>query len=287
MDIRKIAATMYGVRTGTERTQAEREDLLQATTKKEMTIIEQKTEGKAGRLLNEDGITADDNFVAVVDGSTSKTELRVNPEMSNGRYCMLAIIKAIKKMPRDICMERFCEKVTEEIRSIYNAHAVDIQKLNDVPTNRMTASAIVFSLSRKEIWMVGDCQCLVDGKLYENPKPGEKEIAAQRALIIRKSLKEGMSEAEMRRNDIGRKVIDGFNIPTHLVKVIPIDDKTHEIVLASDGYPKLMPTLNESEAELQRLLEEDPLCIYENIATKGLNEGQTSFDDRSYIRFRI
>lgn len=153
--------------------------------------------------------------------------------------------------------------------------------------------------------MVGDCQCLVDGKLYENPKPGEKEIAAQRALIIRNSLKEGMSEAEMRRNDIGRKailptlkkacleqnklypVIDGFNIPTHLVKVIPIDDKTHEIVLASDGYPKLMPTLNESEAELQRLLEEDPLCIYENIATKGLNEGQTSFDDRSYIRFRI
>ena len=225
--------------------------------------------------------------------------------MSNGRYCMLAIIKAIKKMPRDICMERFCEKVTEEIRSIYNAHAVDIQKLNDVPTNRMTASAIVFSLSKKEIWMVGDCQCLVDGKLYENPKPGEKEIAAQRALIIRKCLKEGMSEAEMRRNDIGRKailptlkkacleqnklypVIDGFNIPTHLVKVIPIDDKTHEIVLASDGYPKLMPTLNESEAELQRLLEEDPLCIYENIATKGLNEGQTSFDDRSYIRFRI
>lgn len=58
-------------------------------------------------------------------------------------------------------------------------------------------------------------------------------------------------------------------------------------MLASDGYPKLMPTLNESEAELQRLLEEDPLCIYENIATKGLNEGQTSFDDRSYIRFRI
>lgn len=207
MDIRKIAATMYGVRTGTERTQAEREDLHQATTKKEMTIIEQKTEGKAGRLLNEDGITADDNFVAVVDGSTSKTELKVNPEMSNGRYCMLAIIKAIKKMPRDICMERFCEKVTEEIRSIYNAHAVDIQKLNDVPTNRMTASAIVFSLSRKEIWMVGDCQCLVDDKLYENPKPGEKEIAAQRALIIRKSLKEGMSEAEMRRNDIGRKAI--------------------------------------------------------------------------------
>ena len=87
---------MYGVRTGMERTQAEREDLLQATTKKEMTIIEQKTEGKAGRQLNEDGITADDNFVAVVDGSTSKTELKVNPEMSNGRYCMLAIIKAIK-----------------------------------------------------------------------------------------------------------------------------------------------------------------------------------------------
>ena len=57
-----------------------------------------------------------------------------------------------------------------------------------------------------------------------------------------------------------------------------------EIVLASDGYPRLMPTLRESEKELECLLAEDPLCIGDNIATKGLKVGQKSFDDRSYIR---
>lgn len=61
----------------------------------------------------------------------------------------------------------------------------------------------------------------------------------------------------------------------------------NEVVLASDGYPFLKPTLAESEAALLHLIAHDPQCIHDFIATKGLVAGNKSFDDRTYIRFRV
>lgn len=36
--------------------------------------------------------------------------------------------------------------------------------------------------------MIGDCQCLVGGCFYDNPKPYEQELAEQRALFYVKQL---------------------------------------------------------------------------------------------------
>ena len=58
-----------------------------------------------------------------------------------------------------------------------------------------------------------------------------------------------------------------------------------EMVLASDGYPKLFGTLEESEHYLQKVLAEDPLCISLNKQTKGLMVGNNSYDDRTFVRF--
>ena len=38
------------------------------------------------------------------------------------------------------------------------------------------------------VFMVGDCQALIGGKLYENNKPFEEEIAARRASLIRQGM---------------------------------------------------------------------------------------------------
>ena len=45
-------------------------------------------------------------------------------------------------------------------------------------------------------------------------------------------------------------------------------------------------SLEESEAALSRQLATDPLCINTYKATKGVMEGNLSFDDRAYVRFR-
>ena len=73
-------------------------------------------------------------------------------------------------------------------------------------------------------------------------------------------------------------VIDGFPIPQQFVPVITLDFQPWEIVLASDGYPFLAPTLAETEALLEAQRQNDPLNIGKFKATKAFVEGNNSFD---------
>ena len=75
-------------------------------------------------------------------------------------------------------------------------------------------------------------------------------------------------------------------VPINKVKVIDVADGGQDIVLASDGYPFLKNTLEKSEKALSEQLHNDPLCIRYFKATKGLMNGNKSFDDRAYIRFK-
>ena len=99
-------------------------------------------------------------------------------------------------------------------------------------------------------------------------------------------------------------VIDGFPVYREGVKIVALKMKPassrietcfqehpkpvsspNEVVLASDGYPFLRPTLAESEAALAEQIANDPQNIHSFIATKGIVEVNKSFDDRTYIRF--
>jgi glycerophosphoryl diester phosphodiesterase len=83
-------------------------------------------------------------------------------------------------------------------------------------------------------------------------------------------------------------VVDGFPIPFQHVRTITLDFQPWEIVLATDGYPFLCPTLQESEERLSRQRSTDPLNIGPDFqATKGFHPDNNSFDDRTYIRFRV
>jgi sugar/nucleoside kinase (ribokinase family) len=58
-------------------------------------------------------------------------------------------------------------------------------------------------------------------------------------------------------------------------------------VLATDGYPFLRPTLQESEKRLEEVTTGEPLCMRLFKPTKGLQGGNLSFDDRAYLRLDI
>jgi len=81
-------------------------------------------------------------------------------------------------------------------------------------------------------------------------------------------------------------VIDGTAVLMSGVKIIKTSE-AKEIILASDGYPFLKPTLAESEEALRQLLERDPLLIRDFKATKAWMEGRESFDDRTYVRVGV
>ncbi len=257
-----------------------------------MTITEQFICGKHIAADCEDGIVITNDFAAVIDGSTSKTPKRLDPSMKNGRFAMLLISEYIKQMPADYTMNNFCRGITLRIAEEYAKRGI-AEDMAKHPEERLTASVIIYSNSRKEVWMVGDCQAIIDGEHYDNSKPYEQEIAMQRATLI----KNGMSPKEARcaiEPQLIKAMLEGQNRQYAVIDGTPIYipgtrivTASHCVVLASDGYPTLLPTLHESEEALAQHLTDDPQNITDFIATKGLVEGNVSFDDRAYIKLTI
>ncbi len=277
-----------------------------------MKVIESKIEGKKSPESCEDGLVVTADFIAVIDGSTSKTPHHLSPDMKNGRYAMVLISEYIQhELKPESTVEDFCEGVTSYIyNKVYRQQGIE-EQMQAHPEERLTASAILYSKAKNEVWMVGDCQAIIDGKLYENNKPFEDIVARRRVELIRqgftpqearKTIEPLLIQAMLEGQNKTYTVIDGFPIYQKGVKVVSLNAPqknvetdvadslplpTKEIVLASDGYPFLKPTLAESEEALAHLLAYDPQCTHEFIATKGIVEGNKSFDDRTYIRFQI
>lgn len=260
--------------------------------------------GKKSADLCEDAFFAGEHFAAVIDGSTSKASRTYHESMSNGRLASRTVRKVIGKLPIDADIRMTCSLLQKAISKLYEKYDADVRNLIDHPENRITASAVIYSDFRKEIWMIGDCLCLVDGKLYTNEKPHEAALAEKRSKEIHRLLEEGYSIGELMEDDMGRKailagiiestksqnktfsVLDGFPIPLELVKVVDGTD-AREIILASDGYPVVETSLEKTENALGEIVKNDPLLINLHKATKGLRPGQTSFDDRTYVRMRV
>lgn len=277
-----------------------------------MKVIESKIEGKKSPESCEDGLVVTADFIAVIDGSTSKTPHHLSPDMKNGRYAMVLISEYIQhELKPESTVEDFCEGVTSYIyNKVYRQQGIE-EQMQAHPEERLTASAILYSKAKNEVWMVGDCQAIIDGKLYENNKPFEDIVARRRVELIRqgftpqearKTIEPLLIQAMLEGQNKTYTVIDGFPIYQKGVKVVSLNAPqknvetdvadslplpTKDIVLASDGYPFLKPTLTESEEALAHLLAYDPQCTHEFIATKGIVVGNKSFDDRTYIRFQI
>lgn len=270
-----------------------------------MQIIEQALIPKNPTKKSEDGIVVSDDFIAVIDGSTSKSTRRCYKSFnifgrSNGEIAMRLVSSYIRRMPKTTTCHQFCIGTTRLFRQHYKSSL--LPHLAAHPEDRMAASAVVFSRLRREIWMIGDCKCLVGDEYFDNPKPYEQKLAEQRAEIIKSSpepwdhyLSDDTARAAiiplmletMKQQNVSYSVIDGFPIPEQHVRIITLDFQPWEIVLASDGYPRLCPTLAESEAKLSEQKANDPLNIGLFKATKAFAEGNNSFDDRAYIRFKV
>ena len=289
-----------------------------------MEILEQNLVAKNPQKKSEDGIVVTSDFVAVIDGSTSKSQHQLSRQRplralidgawgcSNGRYAMQLAAHYIRRMDKKTTCEAFLRGVTAFFRQRYKESM--LPRLAAHPEDRITCSAIIFSRLCREIWMIGDCQGLLTphsssdsphATHLDNPKPAEAELAAMRAVEVKRLLANGMTQDELLRNDKARpviiprmletmrqqnvsySVIDGFPIPRQHVRTIPLDFRPWDVVLASDGYPFLRSTLAESEAALQQQRATDPLNIGDFQATKAFHPDFNSFDDRAYIRFRV
>lgn len=268
-------------------------------------IKEKFIEGKRpDQLKCEDGLFINENFVAVIDGVTSKGKQNWQNGMSSGCYAKEVIKKSLETMPREASMEQFFETVNT---ALYNAYISEVE--NDFAIEWLRACMVVYSDHHSQIWSVGDCQCMINGKLFCKESKVDDIMASLRSFIIHSELKKGRTEADIAKDDIGRDRIlqfvrqqnifeNDFDSPfgyavlnghgfdkRSCVSYDVIRGDT--VVLSSDGYPVLCSSLEESERKLSYLLENDPLCYKEYLCTKGIADGNSSFDDRSYVKFVI
>ena len=264
-----------------------------------MEIIEKFICGKSEmHAKNEDALLVTYNFIVVVDGVTAKNA-RAFDGMTGGRRASEKICETIALLDEGITAREAVDKITEGVSELYGI---------DEPKGAAAAGVIIFSKARNEIWSIGDCQCLINGKLFAHEKEIDRINADVRALVLEMAKRDGKTKEELLENDIGRElimpilerqhifanktgrfsygVLNGTPVPDEhiIIHKVNVGD---EIVLASDGYPHLKETLEESEKLLKAELTNNPLCDGAYRSTKGKMKENLSFDDRTYIRFKV
>jgi hypothetical protein len=274
-----------------------------------MKIIESFIVAKSQNINEcEDAIFYNENFACVIDGATSKGSNLWGGKTSGQKAAEL-IKEEIKGFPNDINPTSAINQINKRIMQYYISKG-QLETVTRSPKERLTASMVLYSVSRNEIWQIGDCIFMIDGVLHLNNKKIDEILSEVMGLVLELSLIEGMSMEQISTEDLGRNfilpllqkqsflqnhpnsryaytVIDGFDVDINKVVIKPVPKGTKQIILASDGYPELKPTLEESEQALQNIIKQDPLCMNRFKSTKGLKPGNQSFDDRAYLRMEL
>lgn len=266
-----------------------------------MKIIEEFICGKQKEAC-EDGLFYNDDFIVVIDGVTSKGKKKWDGKTS-GEYAKDIIISQFSTINKDVTAE---ELITRLNKSLYDSYKNCIKK--DEIIEYLRACIIIYSKYYNEIWSFGDCQCKINSNSYQATKKIDILNSEMRSLALEYYLNNGFTINDMKNEDLGRKlilpflkmqlyfenkkskfgysVLNGQKINLKHIKKYKL--KAGDVViLATDGYPKLLENLEETENYLQEILQKDPLCYKENKSTKGLKEGNVSFDDRCFIKFKV
>jgi glycerophosphoryl diester phosphodiesterase len=273
-------------------------------------LEEQFIQSKTGNPQDcEDTIHTSQHYIAVIDGATSKTEMRWEGE-TGGRRAAAIIDQAFKQMPPDCTARQAADLMTELVHTWYTRCNL-LETVQKDPNQRIIASCGAISLLRQEVWLIGDCHLLLGDRYISHPKRIDQILSEVRALVLELELQKGMTTQQLRENDKGREfimpllkehtlfqnnptaspywfpAIDGFSIPDTGILRIPIPHDVETIVLATDGYPVLKNNLKDAEHILLEILENDPLLFRSYKSTKGMLHGTYSFDDRAYIKVHL
>lgn len=263
-----------------------------------MKIIEQFRRGKVSDEQCEDTLVTTPDFLGIVDGVTAKSPFRYQGK-ATGKWASTLIAQTITEADPATTLPALLQQINGNIQHFYEQVPFPYDRVSQ----GLQAVAVIYSRQARQLWLVGDCQLLVDGKAITNPKKSDIVLGEFRSLVLattsstqnndpgRDAILPWILKATQFANDAstdwGYAIINGQSIPEKLCRVIQLDSQPHQIVMASDGYPILKECLADTETELKRVLTTDPQCTHGYVSTKGLKTGNRSFDDRSYLRFTI
>ncbi|WP_010273670.1 hypothetical protein [Paenibacillus senegalensis] len=275
-----------------------------------MDIVEINLAAKTGQLADcEDRYCVTEHYACVIDGATDVSGKRYDGRTS-GQVIASLLEEGVRLLPPEAALEEAVRRLNEGVLQAYKQRGI-YESVTENAHSLPSAAMVIFSRHLRQVWMIGDCQCMLDGLLYTNEKDVDNVTAQARALFLEAELMRGKTIEQLMENDTGFAAIlpflqaqyelqnaksdsefsyigmTGFPFDLDQVKVVNVPQHVRSLVLASDGYPRLRDSLEESEAELRFILDHDPLCFREYKLAKGVKKGCVSFDDRTYIKLEL
>lgn len=268
-------------------------------------IIEQFLRAKrADADRCEDVMVITEHFAAIIDGATSKSA-QAAERHTPGRLLAQALAIAVREWEPAATARAAIDHLTAAAKRLNDQRLQSNEEL-------ASASVIVLSYARREVWRVGDCLLRIGSTEYPPKNDLERSVASVRAAYNQIMLRTGKTIADLQARDVGRElvlpllrtqnvlandgagrsgfafgVINGVPVPDAHLEIVTLPTGSHDVVMCSDGYPHAYASLEEAESRLSAALEADPLCIAEIIATKGIGFDDQSYDDRAYMRVRV
>ncbi len=267
----------------------------------------------------EDRLVITDDFVAVIDGATSKSGEKFDGK-TGGAWVADTVQGIVSAMPRDKdafnAVAMITAAVAKHVIGKYLPEANSPSFMGDRPN----ASIVMYSALRRQIWRVGDGHFAVDGQENWGKKEIDTVNSSVRAAYIQAALGRGMTSLDaLKEKDIGREiimssltaqpllmnnpesemgygVIDGRSVPEKYIEIYDVPATVQKIILATDGVlchlwssdgKDPIRTMEKSLAIQQDYYREDPLLIGRHKSTKGLTQGAKWHDDVTIIEFSL
>lgn len=249
---------------------------------------------------NEDRLVITDDFVAVIDGATSSVTIN---GVSGGVLAAQAVADVLADLPKDSTARRFLDAASQKV-------AERIGAWPDRTKARPSASVVVWSRAREEIWRVGDCHFRLDQAEYSGEKNIDRIAYAFRRAVLRGRVAFGLSDdarellvptlkqpfmplVEVQHafanvdcpDPLAYGIVDGRFVPDRFLEVFPADFAT-DIILCSDGFPEAFPTLAEGLQALAALKRDDPLMVLASCGSRPFPPAQPYYDDTTYVRIK-
>jgi hypothetical protein len=273
-------------------------------------IIEESRASKTGNISTcEDAFYVTEHYACVIDGATDVSGKRYDGQTA-GQLISQVVAQTVPTLPPEADIAEIIGLINKALVRCYMELGI-LHSVQENPFSCPTAAMVIYSKSRRTVWMVGDCQCMIDGEEHTNPKQVDDIIANVRSLFLEAELQKGRTIEELLQKDTGFEAVrpfiqmqyymhnlqeetqysyvsvTGFEFNLDRIKSVRVKPDAQYLSLASDGYPCIFPTLEESERYLRHILDTDPLCFREYKLAKGFVQGNASFDDRTYLRVEL
>jgi hypothetical protein len=246
----------------------------------------------------EDVLIRGEHYVAVIDGESFGSS-RTWGGRSAGRFAADVLSLQVFSAPSGLNAKEFFYLLNEHL-----AEAIRSSGEPDYRASRPGASVVAYCLGRREVWRLGAGLFAIDGVINERRQPTKTLLGNLKKAIVEAAVLEGNKEKaeesfeEMLSltRDLEKRLgsfanydgpqefsfplLNGSLLPLGDIEIFRLPKGAKELVLASDGYARLFPTLEESERHLDSIASIDPLAVV-------FDSSNRLPDDRSYIRLSL